>query len=104
MEAKPGKKADDFEELPNRSLARADGEHPVMNPCLGAKLDSSAFGVEDAFPGESGRVAEALMANAPDLLASKLPKRTSNPNISRAGKVPALFFEFRSRNRINHIE
>ncbi|CAN5556292.1 MAG: antibiotic biosynthesis monooxygenase [Actinomycetota bacterium] len=90
MEAKPGKEGD-VEEFLKGGLALVN-EEPDTNTWFGVRLGSSTFGIFDTFPGESGRdahlsgrVAEALMANAPDLfseepsiekldvLASKLP-------------------------------
>lgn len=53
-------------------------EEPDTRTWFGVKLGPSTFGIFDTFPGEagrdahlSGRVAEALMANAPDLLSEE---------------------------------
>lgn len=76
MEAKPGKEAD-VEEFLKSGLALVN-EEPDTNTWFGVKLGPSTFGIFDTFPGEtgrdahlSGRVAEALMANAPDLLSEE---------------------------------
>lgn len=90
MEAKPVRE-NDVEEFFKGGLALFN-EEPETNTWFGVKLGPTTFGIFDTFPGGSshdahlsGRVAEALMANAPDLpaeepsiekldiLASKLP-------------------------------
>jgi quinol monooxygenase YgiN len=90
MEAKPGKEAE-VEEFLKGGLDLVN-EEPETSTWFGVKLGPSTFGIFDTFPSDagrdahlSGRVAEALMANAPDLLdgepsiekldvlASKLP-------------------------------
>ena len=90
LEAKPGKEAD-VEKFLHSGLALVQQE-PATTAWFAIRLGPSTFGIFDVFPDEAGReahlsgkVAEALMANAPDLftaapaiekldvLASKLP-------------------------------
>jgi quinol monooxygenase YgiN len=75
LKAKPGKE-DDVNNFLKQGLALANEEEttPVW---FALRLDSSTFGIFDAFSDEasrsahlSGPIAAALMANAPDLLAS----------------------------------
>lgn len=74
LEAKSGKE-DDVEEFLRSGLALVQDE-PATTTWFALRLGPSTFGIFDTFPDEagrqahlSGRVAEALMANAPDLLA-----------------------------------
>lgn len=91
LEAKPGKAAE-VEEFLKGGLSIVE-EEPATAAWFAIRLGASSFAIFDAFPDEagrqahlSGRVAAALMAKAPDLLAvppviekadvlaSKLPK------------------------------
>ena len=74
MEAKPGKEAE-VESFIRGGLPIVEGE-PKTTAWFGIKLGPSTFGIFDAFPDEAGReehlkgrVAAALKAKAPDLLA-----------------------------------
>jgi quinol monooxygenase YgiN len=74
LEAKPGKEAE-VEALLKGGLAIVE-EEPATIVWFGVRIGPSTFGIFDAFPDESGReahlagrVAAALMAKAPDLLA-----------------------------------
>lgn len=74
LEAKPGKEAD-VENFLNGGLALVN-EEPATIAWFAIRLGKSTFGIFDAFPDEAGRqahltgkVAAALMAKAPDLLA-----------------------------------
>lgn len=74
LEAKPGKEQA-VEDFLNSGLALVQ-EEPETITWYAIKIGPSTFGIFDTFEGESGRkahlsgkVAEALMANAPDLLA-----------------------------------
>jgi quinol monooxygenase YgiN len=74
LEAKPGKEKD-VEEFLKGGLPVVQQE-PATTAWFGLKLGPSTFGIFDAFPDDagrqahlSGRVAAALMAKAPDLLA-----------------------------------
>jgi quinol monooxygenase YgiN len=78
LEAKPGKEKD-VEAFLNQGRALVDQE-PETTAWFAIKMGPSQFGIFDAFPGESGRdahlagkVAQALMARAPDLF-SKPPE------------------------------
>ncbi|HAM50661.1 MAG TPA: antibiotic biosynthesis monooxygenase [Nitrospiraceae bacterium] len=90
LEAKPGKEAE-VESLIKNSLSIVQ-EEPATTAWFGIRLGPSTFGIFDAFPDEkgreahlAGRVAAALMAKAPyllakspmiekvDILAAKLP-------------------------------
>lgn len=75
FEAKPGKE-DEVARFMDQALALANQESstPVW---FALRLSPSVFGVFDAFTDEAGRqahlngpIAQALMANAPELLAS----------------------------------
>ncbi len=75
LEAKAGKEAA-VEEFLNGGLDLVNDE-PETTVWFALKFDDSTFGIFDAFEGEAGReahlngrVAEALMANADELLAS----------------------------------
>ena len=75
LEAKSGKEQD-VENFLKSGLAIVQ-EEPATIAWFAIKLGPSTFGIFDAFPNEAGRqahltgrVAAALMANAPDLLAS----------------------------------
>ena len=90
LEAKPGKESALSEFLTNGlTLALNEPETIVW---FALRLGPTTFGIFDAFPGEAGRqahlggpIADALMKNAPDLLAEQ-------PKIERvdvlAAKVP----------------
>ena len=75
MEAKPGKEKE-VEEFLRGGLAIVEQE-PATTAWFAIRLGPSTFGIFDAFPDESGRqahlsgqVAAALMAKAPELLAT----------------------------------
>jgi len=74
LEAKPGKEAA-VEDFLRSGLAIVQDE-PATIAWFAIRLGPSTFGIFDAFPDDagrqahlSGRVAAALMANAPELLA-----------------------------------
>jgi quinol monooxygenase YgiN len=74
LEAKLGKEAE-VEAFLKGGLAIVE-EEPATIVWFGVRIGPSTFGIFDAFPDESGReahlagrVAAALMAKAPDLLA-----------------------------------
>lgn len=74
MVAKPGKEAD-VENFLRGGLSLVEQE-PATITWFAIRLGPSTYGIFDAFPNEagrqahlSGRVAEALMAQAPDLFA-----------------------------------
>ena len=76
LEAKPGKEAE-VESFLRGGLAIVQ-EEPATTAWFAIRLGQSTFGIFDAFPDEagrqahlSGRVAAALMAKAPELLAQK---------------------------------
>jgi quinol monooxygenase YgiN len=92
LEAKPSKETE-VEAFLKGGLAIVE-EEPATIAWFAIRLDPTTFGIFDAFPDEagrqahlSGRVAAALMAKAPellatppviekaDVLASKLPKK-----------------------------
>ena len=75
LEAKPGKEAE-VETFLKGGLPLVQ-EEPATTAWFGIRLGPATFGIFDAFPDEkgreahlAGRVAAALMAKAPDLLAS----------------------------------
>ena len=75
LEAKPGKESE-VEEFLKGGLALVEDE-PETTVWFAIRMGPSTFGIFDAFAGESGRqahlngkVAAALMAKAPDLLAT----------------------------------
>jgi quinol monooxygenase YgiN len=75
VEAKPGKEHDVANFLKS-AIALVEEEPETIN-WYAFKINESTFGIFDTFPGEDGRkahltgkVAEALMKNAPDLLAA----------------------------------
>jgi quinol monooxygenase YgiN len=74
LEAKPGKEAE-VEAFLKSGLPLVE-EEPATTAWFGIRLGPTTFGIFDAFPDESGRdahlsgkVAAALMAKAPELLA-----------------------------------
>jgi quinol monooxygenase YgiN len=74
LEAKPGKEAE-VESFLRGGLSVVQ-EEPATTAWFGIRLGPTTFGIFDAFPDEAGRqahlsgkVAAALMAKAPDLLA-----------------------------------
>jgi quinol monooxygenase YgiN len=74
LEAKPGKEAE-VEKFLNGGLPIVE-EEPATITWYAIKLGPSTFGIFDTFPDEkgrqahlSGKVAEALMAKAPELLS-----------------------------------
>lgn len=74
LEAKPGKEAEVESFL--RSGLPIVQEEPATTAWFAIRMNPSTFAIFDAFPDEagrtahlSGRVAAALMAKAPDLLA-----------------------------------
>ena len=90
MEAKSGKEAD-VEAFLRSGLALVEQE-PGTTAWFAIRMGASTFGIFDAFPDEAGRqahlagrVAAALMAKAPELLAKP-------PNIEKidvlAAKLP----------------
>jgi quinol monooxygenase YgiN len=75
LEAKPGKEAD-VESFLRDGLPIVQDE-PATIAWFGIRLGPTTFGIFDAFPDEAGRqahlsgqVAAALMAKAPELLAT----------------------------------
>jgi quinol monooxygenase YgiN len=91
LEAKPGREAD-VEAFLRRGLPLVEAE-PATTVWFGLRLGPSTFAIFDAFPDEagrnahlSGRVAQALVEAAPELLAGP-------PVIERvdvlAAKLPA---------------
>jgi quinol monooxygenase YgiN len=75
LEAKPGKEAD-VENFLRSGLPIVQDE-PATIAWFGIRLGPTTFGIFDAFPDEAGRqahlsgkVAAALMAKAPELLAT----------------------------------
>jgi quinol monooxygenase YgiN len=75
LEAKPGREAD-AESFLKSALPLVQAE-PATIAWFAIRLGPSTFGIFDAFPDEagrdahlSGRVAEALMQKAPELLSS----------------------------------
>jgi quinol monooxygenase YgiN len=90
LEAKPGKEGD-VEAFLRSGLALVEQE-PATTAWFAIRMGGSTFGIFDAFPDEAGRqahlagrVAAALMAKAPELLAKA-------PSIDRvdvlAAKLP----------------
>lgn len=76
LEAKPGKE-DELEAFLNQGQSMAENE-PDTVVWFALRMGASTFAIFDAFADESGRqahlngpIAEALMANAPDLLAKE---------------------------------
>jgi quinol monooxygenase YgiN len=74
LEAKPGKEAD-VEQFLRSGLAIVQQE-PATTDWFAIRIGPSTYGIFDTFPDEAGRdahlggrVAAALMAKAPDLLA-----------------------------------
>jgi quinol monooxygenase YgiN len=74
LEAKPGREAD-VESFLRGGLPIVQ-EEPATTAWFAIRMGPSTFGIFDAFPNDagrqahlSGRVAAALMAKAPDLLA-----------------------------------
>ena len=74
LQAKPGKESD-VESFLNSGLALVN-EEPATTAWFALRMGPSRFGIFDAFPDEAGReahltgrVAEALMAKAGELLA-----------------------------------
>lgn len=74
LEARPGKETE-VEEFLKSGLSIVEQE-PATTAWFGIRLGPSTFGIFDAFPDEAGRqahlagrVAAALMARAPELLA-----------------------------------
>jgi len=74
LKAKPGKEPD-IESFLNGGLALVN-EEPATTAWFALRMGPSTFGIFDAFPDEAGReahlagrVAEALMAKADELLA-----------------------------------
>jgi len=75
LEAKPGKEKE-VEAFLEAGLPLVE-EEPLTTAWFGIRLGRSTFGIFDAFPDEAGReahlsgkVAAALMAKAPELLAT----------------------------------
>ena len=75
LKTKPGKEKD-VEDFLKGGLAIVEGE-PATTAWFAIQMGPSTFGIFDVFPDEagrqahlSGRVAEALMAKAPELLAA----------------------------------
>ncbi|MDB5032775.1 MAG: antibiotic biosynthesis monooxygenase [Chlorobi bacterium] len=87
LEAKPGKEAD-VEKFLKGGLALVQDE-PATTAWFAIRLGPSTFGIFDAFPDEagrqahlSGRVAEALMAQASELFSE-------SPSIEQADVLAA---------------
>lgn len=87
LEAKPGKE-DELAEFLRSALPLVDAE-PATTAWFAIQMGPSTFGIFDAFPDDAGRdahlsgkVAEALMAKAPDLLALA-------PSIDKIGVLAA---------------
>jgi quinol monooxygenase YgiN len=87
LEAKPGKEAE-VESFLKGALPTVDQE-PGTTAWFAIRIGPSTFGIFDAFPGEAGRqahmtgrVADALRAKAPDLLAKA-------PSIEKADVLAA---------------
>lgn len=90
LEAKPGKEQEVADFL--RSGLPLVEEEPATIAWFGIQMGPSTFGIFDAFPDEAGRdahlsgkVAAALMAKAPDLLAQ--PPRIEKVDLL-AAKLP----------------
>jgi len=90
LESKPGKEAD-VEAFLRGGLAIVQ-EEPATVAWFALRLGPSTFGIFDAFPDDegrqahlTGRVAAALMARAPDLLAQ--PPAIENVDVL-AAKLP----------------
>ena len=99
LEAKPGKEAE-VEKFLKDGLSVVQQE-PATTAWFGIHMGPSTFGIFDAFPDEAGRqahlngkVAAALMAKAPELLASLRKSRKSTflqrslARVEPAGVVP----------------
>jgi quinol monooxygenase YgiN len=91
LEAKPGKEKEVEDFL--RSGLSIVQEEPATTTWFALRLGPSTFGIFDAFPDEAGRqahlngrVAEALMAKAPDLLSQ--PPVIEKVDVL-AAKIPA---------------
>jgi len=91
LEAKPGKAAE-VEKFLRGGLPQVEQE-PATLAWFGIRLGPTTFGIFDAFPDESGRqahlsgkVAAALMAKAPELLAQ--PPAIEKADVL-AAKLPA---------------
>jgi quinol monooxygenase YgiN len=76
LDAKPGKEAE-LEQFLRGGLSLAE-EEPQTTSWYALRLGSSTFGIFDTFPDEagrqahlSGRIAQALKAKAPELLAKE---------------------------------
>jgi quinol monooxygenase YgiN len=87
LDAKPGKEAE-VEQFLRSGLAIVQ-EEPATVAWFAIRMGPSTFGIFDAFPDEAGRqahlagrVAAALMAKAPDLLAKP-------PNIEKVDVLAA---------------
>jgi quinol monooxygenase YgiN len=90
LEAKPGKEQEVADFL--RSGLPLVEEEPATVAWFGIQMGPSTFGIFDAFPDEAGReahlsgkVAAALMAKAPDLLAE--PPKIAKVDVL-AAKLP----------------
>jgi len=90
LEAKPGKETE-VEQFLTGGLPLVEQE-PATTAWFGIRMGPSTFGIFDAFPDENGRlahlsgkVAAALMAKAPELLAK--PPAIEKVNIL-AAKLP----------------
>ena len=90
LESKPGKE-DEVEAFLRGGLAVVE-EEPATVAWFALRLGPSTFGIFDAFPDDagrqahlSGRVAAALMAKAPELLAR--PPAIENADVL-AAKLP----------------
>jgi quinol monooxygenase YgiN len=116
VEARPGKELE-VEKFLRDALPLAQQE-PATTAWFALRMGPSTFGIFDAFPGEagreahlSGRIAAALMAKsselftqAPkierlDVLAAKLPSRSSGDPVSPGEQIPMqVGSELRIRN------
>lgn len=91
LEAKPGKEAE-VESFLRSGLTLVEAE-PATIAWFGIRMGPSTFGIFDAFPDDAGRqahlsgkVAEALMAKASELLAE--PPEIRNIDVL-AAKLPS---------------
>lgn len=91
LEAKPGKE-DEVQAFLESGLALVN-EEPATTAWFALRMGPTSFGIFDAFPDDAGRdahlngkVAEALMAQAPDLFAT--PPEIHQMDVL-AAKLPA---------------
>jgi quinol monooxygenase YgiN len=94
LEAKPGKEAE-MESFLRGGLPIVQQE-PATTAWFAIRMGASTFGIFDAFPDDagrqahlSGRVAAALMAKAPELLAKPPPSFPDHSQLSTIDSVIA---------------